>query len=237
MTLRALLRLLFAPPAPAGLGALHPAPATALAALGSAAVVGIVGGLVVPSRPAGSFQVLDDDLPAFSSVEVWDVDQPVALNVHANLPPRVTIDAPDGAQIRTEVRGDTLVVRGASPGPVTLSVAMPDIERLVLWGDTHARVRAVRSQDLAVTLSDSASIEAVGVVARLELVADAYGQARLHALAVEEARVTASGASQVDVSVGSMLEATVVDSAGVTYRGNPEVHQVLHRGGRVSPAP
>jgi len=237
MTLRALLRLFTPKPARAGHAGLHPAPAAALAAIGSAAVVGLVGSLVVPARPAGSFQVLDDDLPSFSSVEVWDLDHPVALNVHANLPPRVTVDAPEGALIRTEVRGDTLVVRGTSPGPVTVSVAMPEIERLVLWGETQARVRAVHSSDLAVTLSDSATIEAEGVVARLELVADANGQARLHALSVEEARVTASGASQVDVSVGTMLEATVVDSAGVTYRGNPEVHQVLHRGGRISPAP
>ena len=234
MTLRALLAPLIATlPKPT----LAPAPAAALASAASAVAVGVVGGAVLPDRVDGSFHAYDGALPSFSSVEVWDLDHAVDLNVHANLPPRVTVEAPEGAEILAEVRGDTLVVRGTSPGPVTLSVAMPEIERLVLWGDTHARVRAVHSQELAVTLSDSASVEAEGVVAHLELVADANGQARLHALTAEEARVTASGTSQVDVSVGSVLEATVIDNAGVIYRGNPEVHQVVHRGGRVTPAP
>jgi len=212
------------------------APWAVLAAVGGSVVVGVAGGALLPAGTSGDLHAVAG-LPPFRSVEIWDLGQPVDLNVHANLPQRVTLDTPTEAGIRTEVRGETLVVSGTAVAPVTVAVALPTIQRLVLWGDTRARVRAVHSQELAVTLSDSASIEAEGVVTRLELVADAHGHARLHALSADRARVTASGSSRVDVQVQSALDATVGDQAGVYYRGNPEVRQVLHRGGTVSALP
>ncbi len=225
MLLRRVLHHLTAP---------HVASSAALwLALGATAAVG-VGVVALDGLTTHGAATVERTLPPFRSVEVWDLGHVVSLNVHANLPQRVTLDAPPDARIRTEVRGDTLVISGASSGPVALSIALPELTRLVLWGDTQARVRAVRGQDLAVTLADSATIEAEGVVTRLELVADAHGRARLHALATTQARVTASGASRVDLQVRDALDATVGDHAGVTYQGNPAVRQVLHRGGTVT---
>lgn len=176
---------------------------------------------------------IPEPLPAFRSIEVWDLGQDVLLSVHASLPQRVTVAAPPDAVIRTAVRGDTLVISGESSAPVEISVALPDLKRLVLWGDTHARVRAIHSPDLAVTLADNASVEAQGVTAHLELVVDHLGHAQLRSLSTQEARVTASGRSRVDLQVASRLDATVGDQAGVYYTGDPEVHQTLHRSGQV----
>jgi len=212
-------------------------PLVALAALAGAAVVGGAVGIAFPdaSSEVQPGDTLPLELPPFSSIEVWDLGAGVVLNVHANLPQRVTVTVHPSTRIRTEVRGDTLVISGTSDLPVAVSVALPELERLVLWGDTRARVRAVDSSELAVTLADTAQLEAEGVATRLELVVDSHSRARLDTLATEVARVTASGASSVHVTVESHLSATVADGAGVYYRGNPEVQQVVHGGGRVSP--
>lgn len=208
-------------------------PTLAAAACAGAIAAGAGLGLALDGRGPDPVEVVA--LPAFDSIEVWDLGAPVELNVHANLPARVTLASGSEAVIRTDVRGDTLVISGAAEAPVTVSVALPEVERLVLWGDTRARVRAVHSQELAVTLADTARIEAEGVATRLELVVDAQSQARLGRLSTDVARVTASGGSRVDLSVEQLLSATVGDSAGVYYLGNPQVQQVVHGTGRVTP--
>lgn len=207
----------------------------AVGALVGAATVGTVAGVVLPSGSEEPRSVtMNPEVPQFHSIEVWDPGAGVDLNVHADLPQRVTITADVDAEIRLDVRGDALVISGQSDRPVRVSVALPKLDRLVLWGDTRARVRAIDSDALAVTLADTAWLQAEGVVTRLELVVDSHSLAQLETLSAQEARVTASGASRVDVSVGSKLSATVGDQAGVFYRGNPEVSQHTHRGGTVT---
>jgi hypothetical protein len=212
---------------------------TALSSAPAAATVALAGGVLSATLVGGSGQVSTEieDLPPFTGIEVWDLDAPVLLAVHSNLPTHVTVSCDDGLDtLMTRVRGGTLVIGGTSSEPVSVSVSLPDLERLVLFGDVRASVRSIHAQEFSAILADTARLDAQGEVRRLEVVVDAQGHALLHDLVSQEATVTASGSSRVDLSVQTLLTATAFGGAGVFYFGHPEVKQNVHGTAHVSPS-
>lgn len=151
----------------------------------------------------------------------------LTINVGAPTAVTVTADANVVPLIRTRVQGDRLIIDSTdaytAKAPVEIAITTPRLTALALAGAATAAAGGVTGDAFALDLSGGSRATLVGAVTTIAI--DASGAAALdgRALTAQEATVSASGASRVDVAVARALTAVASGASDVIYRGAPAV--------------
>ena len=176
--------------------------------------------------------------PPFSRIEVQGSTN---LHVQVGAPLGLTVRAPEDsiAEVVTEVRGDTLVIRRADDASTwwdggDVAVTVPSLEELHLSGSADAAIEGPDGGRLVVSISGSGDVEARGRVDRVEASVTGSGDLDLGGLVADEALVTVDGSGDAVVWAESLVEVYITGSGKVRVRGRPSVSRVVTDGsGRV----
>jgi hypothetical protein len=126
----------------------------------------------------------------------------------------------------TEVKGDTLTIESKgkiSPSDlISVKVTMPELTDLDLSGASSAVVPGVRTDDLRLEVSGASKLKLDGEVKKLS--AEVSGASGLDAegLRAENAEVDASGASNATVNAVNDADLTASGASSVYYVGEPK---------------
>lgn len=172
-------------------------------------------------------------------------------------------DRDDLEDIRTEVRGSTLVIKNDRNGgwfnfsvgrSVTIYVTMKDIRRISVSGSGKAETRgkietgdldldvsgsgkievSADAEDVTIDISGSGSIILEGSGEDGEI--DISGSGRLYAenFEADSFDVAISGSGRCEVNVSQILDARISGSGSVYYRGDPDkIRSSVSGSGRV----
>lgn len=199
------------------------------------------------------------DVPDFERVSVGgNLD----VVVEVGRPTRVTVAGDDNLVplVRTEVRGSTLVIeqkkRLRPSDGLTVTVAVPRLERASVSGSGEMTVRGVASEafrasvsgsgeldaegdfgDLSANVSGSGEMMMRGTAETVDVGVSGSGEVDLMAVPAREARVSVSGSGDVAVQVREHLVARISGSGDVRYAGDPTVDGRVSGAGRIQRVP
>jgi hypothetical protein len=164
-------------------------------------------------------------VPGFRRIEVQGATDIVAAIGPAT---EVTVTADDNLLqfVRTEVRGDTLVIDmqdGSYSFDVDLvvHVVTPALEGVKIEGSSDVEIRGLQGQALAIEIQGSGDVRASGSVERLSVSIAGSGDMNLFELQARQAKIDISGSGDVEVYASERLDARVSGSGDVRYRGAP----------------
>lgn len=128
--------------------------------------------------------------------------------------------------IRTEVDGDTLVIKSEksfkSNNPLKVRISAPDISGLELSGASKVNLVNLNNDSLSLDSSGASKIKIEGTTGNFDI--EMSGASRLDSenLKAENVFVESSGASNLNVFVTNVLKANLSGATNVTYSGNPK---------------
>lgn len=139
----------------------------------------------------------------------------------------VTVEADDNLLpiLKTEINGDTLRIYSTNDYTtqtrINVGISLPEIDGLEISGASVATITNAKTAALALNSSGAAEIKIDGTVDFLAV--DASGSSKINAepLRAVNAKINASGSSQVIVAVTEQIDATTSGSSRVFYLGNP----------------
>lgn len=141
----------------------------------------------------------------------------------------VTVTADDNVVplIRTRVQADRLIIDSAdgytSRTPIEVVVTTPRLTALGLSGATTAEARGLTGDRFALDLSGDSHATLTGTATAIAIAASGAAQLDGRAMATQDATVSASGASQLDLAVARALTVEASGASDVAYRGTPAV--------------
>lgn len=207
------------------------------------------GGVMVSG--SGRATTREYDFSGFTKVNVSSAFK-AAINRGADYRVSVTIDDNLLDYLDVRVEGDTLHVGMQSRvrwgfGNITQSteITMPDIEGIELSGATQGNVSGFESDqpldaevsgasglrgdivagDTTMRVSGASTVEITGSAPRLDAEVSGASSVRLDNFVVEEARVDASGASNITVNANAVT-GSASGASTVSYIGEPNVLRV-----------
>jgi Putative auto-transporter adhesin, head GIN domain len=131
------------------------------------------------------------------------------------------------ALIKTDVTGGNLHIYSASQysasKPIAIRISVPDLERFNSAGAGDVHVSGVKNDQLVLSNTGAANIEASGQTKFVEISTSGAGNIETEELQAERAKVTVSGAAKVDVYASQQLDVVVSGIGSVTYSGDPPV--------------
>jgi hypothetical protein len=151
----------------------------------------------------------------------------------------VTVTADDNVVplIRTRVQADRLIIDtadGYTPRtPVAVVVTTPRLTALGLSGATTAEARGLTGDRFALDLSGASHATLTGATTAIAIEASGAAQLDGRALATQDATVSASGASQLELAVARALTVEASGASEVAYRGTPAVTKATSGTSRV----
>ena len=173
---------------------------------------------------SGSGNVVKEarDIRDFQSLDVGGIFR---VEITAQKDFSVEVEADDNLQplIKTEVRGGTLHIEAdkhlKSNSPIVIRVSAPDIENLEASGVSNISLGNIKNERLGIDSSGASKISVQGETS--ELVIDVSGASCIDAdaLRTSSAKVGASGASSVTVSVSNDLAADASGASKIFYSG------------------
>ncbi len=155
--------------------------------------------------------------------------------------PSLSIKADDNilALIRTEVRGDTLVIDSeksySSRKGIVIRVTVPDLQSARLMGSGDIDIQELRGDRFEVSIQGSGDVRATGTVRMLSATVQGSGDMHLYDLDALDADVKVVGSGDIRVRATGNLDATVTGSGDIRYRGNPMVKSKVHGSGDIDP--
>lgn len=175
----------------------------------------------------GSGNVVSEkrDIGGFSKVDVGGVYQ---VEIVAQKEYGIEIEADDNIVplVRTEVRGDTLVIKGAkrfnTANRIVVRIAAPNIDLLDVSGASVVSVTNLANDKLVVDSSGASKIRVEGSTRHLNVNMSGASTLDAAGLKAELADVDASGASKIDLNVAEELRADLSGACKLSYSGNPK---------------
>ena len=176
------------------------------------------------------------DVSSFKSISTqgaFDIDvvsqKPLGLEIEGddNVLPLVT----------TEVSNGVLYVKSLRPystsQPITLRIAVPDLEGLSVSGAGTINVSGLKSEKFEIDANGAPTIKVSGETKLVDIDTNGAGNIDTHKLRAARAVVDSKGVSRVEVYAGEQLDVSVAGPSHVTYEGNPVVKQTVHGPGSV----
>ncbi len=176
-------------------------------------------------KGSGNVVTESRDLSGFKAVEVGGVFD---VEIVAQKEFSVQVEGDDNLLelIKTEVRGDTLKIRGekrfSTQNRIKIRIGAPDIESVDTSGASTLSLSNVNNDALRIESSGASKIKVNGETK--ELVIDISGASKVEGsdLKAVNANVDASGACRVSLFVSGDLKADLSGASKVTYSGNPQ---------------
>ncbi len=154
----------------------------------------------------------------------------------------ITVSGDDNIvpHVRTEVRGDTLVIdmedgSYSTSAPLLVTVSTPALDGISISGSASAQASGVTAERFDASISGSGDMEVQGTAGELEASVSGSGDMRLYGLAARRAVVDVSGSGNIQLSAAEGLEVQVSGSGDVRYRGNPAREVKISGSGSVEP--
>ena len=166
------------------------------------------------------------DLQAFKSIETNGAFE---IQVTCQQPASFEIEGDDNILplVKTEVRNGVLRIynHGSYTATRAISVRMslPDLETIGSTGAADIHVTNVKNARLTISWQGAGRIEAAGETKFVSISSTGAGKIDTNRLSAERAKVSVTGAAQVDVYTSQQLDVTVSGVGQVTYSGNPGV--------------
>jgi len=166
------------------------------------------------------------DLQSFKSI---DASGAYEIQVTCQKPAAFEIEGDDNILplIKTEVRDGVLYVSNeknyTSDKPVSLRITLPDLTGFSTHGAGKVRIIAVKNEQLELSSSGAADINASGQSHFVDIGSNGAGKIDTSNLRAEKVRVSIAGAGAADVYVTEQLDVTVSGAGHVTYGGDPKV--------------
>ncbi len=179
------------------------------------------------------------DVSGFDEVELSGIGN---LSIRQTGSESLTVTAEEEVlpKIRTEVVNDRLII-GPEPNssiqttrPINYELTVVDLHALKLAGSGDVDAQSISTDELAVTISGSGTVEISGKAESQEISVSGSGEYRAENLESEEAKVDVEGAGSTVINASKALDARVGGAGSVEYVGNPTVEQDVSGAGRVS---
>lgn len=128
--------------------------------------------------------------------------------------------------VTTHVSAGTLVIgdRGSfsAKSPMSVEVAVPSLDRLVLSGTGSVAVAGIQTQELKVVLSGDGTVQAAGTATHLVVSLDGSGEIQLADLLARYVRADLMASGLIVVTATRSLDAAVQGSGAIVYHGDPK---------------
>ena len=166
------------------------------------------------------------DLAAFKEIETTGAFE---IHVTCQQPVSFEIEGDDNILplINTEVRGSVLKIYNTrsynTSKAITVRISVPDLEKVSSTGAADIQVANVKNDQLTISWQGAGRIEAAGDTKFVQISSTGAGKIDTGKLRAERAKVSVTGAAQVDVYASQQLDVTVSGVGQVTYAGNPPV--------------
>jgi putative autotransporter adhesin-like protein len=177
-------------------------------------------------RGSGNRKTEKRELAAFKSVEASGAFE---VNIVCQQAQSFEIEGDDNLLplIETDVNGGNLHIHSHTQynasKPITIRISVPNLEKFTSAGAGDIHVSGVKNDQLVLSNSGAANIEASGQTKFVDIGTSGAGNIDTSKLVAERAKVTVSGAANVDVYASQQLDVTVSGIGSVTYSGNPPV--------------
>ena len=166
------------------------------------------------------------DLGAFRSIETNGAFE---IQVTCQQPASFEIEGDDNLLplVKTEVRNGVLRIYNDDPfsatRPISVRMALPDLEAISSTGASDIHVTNVKNDQMTISWQGAGRIEAAGETKFVSISSTGAGKLDTAKLRAERAKVSVTGAAQVDVYASQQLDVNVSGVGQVTYHGNPGV--------------
>ena len=177
-------------------------------------------------RGSGNRKTEKRELPAFKSVEAAGAFE---VSVVSQQPQTFEIEGDDNILpiIKTEVTNGVLRIHSDqaynSSRPIAIRISVPDLDKFTTAGAGDVHISGVKNDQLVLASIGAANIEASGQTRFVEISTSGAGNISTDNLHAERAKITVSGAANVDVYASQQLDVSVSGIGSVTYSGNPPV--------------
>jgi hypothetical protein len=177
-------------------------------------------------RGSGNRKTEKRELASFKSVEasgafevtiVCQQSQSFEIEGDDNVLPLIKTDVNDG---NLRIHSDT---QYSASRPIAIRISIPDLEKYVSAGAGDVHISGVKNEQLVFSNTGATNIEASGDTKLLDIKSSGAGNIETEELHAERAKVSVSGAANVDVYASQQFDVTVSGIGSVTYSGNPPV--------------
>ncbi len=169
------------------------------------------------------------DVPSFRKIEInggmdatVTVGAPQAVTIHA--------DADDQKRIKTEVRGDTLIIKMKGhfhdAGDIRAEISVPALEGFGINGSSDARITGVDAKRFDIEINGSGDIAISGHAGRCRVEINGSGDVSARAFECGDVKVDISGSGDAEVFASGKLDVDVSGSGDVDAWGAPKVERV-----------
>lgn len=177
-------------------------------------------------RGSGNRKTEKRTLPSFKSVEasgafevniVCQQSQTFEIEGDDNLLPIIKTDVKNG---NLRVYSDT---QYSASKPIELRISMPDLEKYISSGAGDVHLSGVKNDQLVLSNTGATNIVAAGQTTLVDIESSGAGNIETNDLHAERAKISVSGAANVEVYATQQLDVSVSGIGSVTYSGNPPV--------------
>lgn len=175
-------------------------------------------------RGSGNVVTEDRQVSGFKSVDVGGV---FTVEVVAGKEFSVQVEADDNLLplISTEVDNGVLEIRSEkrirSSSKLIVRVTAPEIEHIDVGGAAKASVAGVKNSKFSVHTSGASKLSVSGETTDLSVEVSGASKVDASELKTENAKVDASGASNVSLNISGDLKAEASGASKISYSGTP----------------
>jgi Putative auto-transporter adhesin, head GIN domain len=166
------------------------------------------------------------DVAPFTTVELAGTN---ALMIHVGAPQSVEVTGDDNlvGRFTTVVEDGRLVISDAgsftTKAPTHVVVSTPSLDGVVLSGDGAVTVDGVSAADFTAELTGDGTLDVSGTAQRVVAVLAGDGMLDLHDLLTTSSTAHLEGTGSIRVHVTGTLDATLIGTGTIRYRGDPVV--------------
>jgi len=177
-------------------------------------------------RGSGNRKTEKRELASFKSVEaggafevsiVCQQSQSFEIEGDDNLLPLIKTDVNDGA---LRIHSDT---QYNASKPIAIRISVANLEKFTCSGAGDIHISGVKNDQLILSNTGAANLEAAGETKFVDIKSSGAGNIETEKLHAERARISVSGAANIDVYASQQLDVSVSGIGSVTYSGNPPV--------------
>ena len=185
---------------------------------------------------SGKLQRQKREVASFSSVST---EGAFDIEIVCQKPQSLEIQGDDNILplISTEVSNNVLRIRSlhdySTSEPITLKIAVPNLEGLSASGAGTLAVSGLKNDKLEIDASGAPTIKVSGETKVLDVDTSGAGKIDAHKLRATRAVVDSKGVSRVEVFAAEQLDVTVAGPSHVIYEGDPVVKQTVHGPGSI----
>jgi len=185
---------------------------------------------------SGKLQRQKREVASFSSIST---EGAFDIEIVCQKPQSLEIEGDDNILplISTDVSNNVLRIRSlhdySTSEPITLKIAVPNLEGLSASGAGTLAVSGLKNDKLEIDASGAPTIKVSGETKVLDVDTSGAGKIDAHKLRATRAVVDSKGVSRVEVFAAEQLDVTVAGPSHVIYGGDPVVKQTVHGPGSI----